>query len=236
MNCSSSLQAILSITLCLRPFSIILSLELPNSLQGQVELIWSAKVAEIWCLKHAILRWFYGIVSWLFEGMEINEFWYFNVLHQSLSLILRERGGINFEFEAETIYYFNLHWIFAIQFSHTLNLSELHIITILELMSLVLMHSDNGGISLCDIHNNEGLSLLTISIINLELFSIIEEGIAPGSMALGLNIAYLMGTAELVHCIHVIDRVIHFSVTDYTIVSMIFKGNFIYYAYFHIWV
>lgn len=101
---------------------------------------------------------------------------YLNIFDKTLSMICLEAGSIYFYLEAEAINHIDLSWWETVQLSHTLYFSELNMIAVLELVSLVFMDCDNDWIGLSCISNDERFSLFSISIINEELFSIIQEG------------------------------------------------------------
>ena len=80
---------------------------------------------------------------------------HFNILNQTLTDIGIELGGINMYLEAESIYDSDLSGRKGVQLSHALNFIEFNIVAILELVSLVLMHSHNERVGLSSINDYE---------------------------------------------------------------------------------
>ena len=105
--------------------------------------------------------------------MEFNFLRNFNVLDCSLSTVRSKASGINFEFKTKSIDNLNLCWREAVEFSHAFYFLELDVVSILELVSLVFVDSDDGRVSLSDVNNNKSFSFFSINIVDDKFFSII---------------------------------------------------------------
>ena len=80
---------------------------------------------------------------------------HFNVLNQTLTDVGIELGGINVYLEAESINDGDLSGWKGVQLGHALDFIEFNIVAILELVSLVLMHSHDEWVGLSSINDNE---------------------------------------------------------------------------------
>ena len=78
-------------------------------------------------------------------------------------------------------------------------------VAILEFVSFVFMHSDNAGICLGGINDNEWIGVFTINIIDLEIYSIVQEGETLRAIGLWKNEADLFITAEIINLNHIVN-------------------------------
>lgn len=134
----------------------------------------------------------------LLEAVVADLVGHFNVLNETLPLIGSESRGINVNLEAEAIDYIYLSWWQFIEFNHSFNFNKLYIVAILELVALVLMHSDNAGIGLSCIFNVERFGFLAIIIINIEIDAIVQEGETMRTVGLGKDEADLVLATEFI--------------------------------------
>jgi hypothetical protein len=109
----------------------------------------------------------------LFEAMICDFLCDLNIFHESLSLIGVEAGGIDLNLEAEAVDDLDLGGWQCVQLGHALDLHELHVVAVLELVSLILVHGDNAGISLGRCHHDEGLSVLTVCVGDTEIVTVV---------------------------------------------------------------
>lgn len=80
---------------------------------------------------------------------------HFNVLNETLTYVGIKLGGINMYLEAESINDGDLSGWKGVQLGHALDFIEFDIVAILELVSLVLMHSHDERVGLSSINDNE---------------------------------------------------------------------------------
>ena len=78
-----------------------------------------------------------------------------DILDEALSLIGVETGGINFEFEAESVDDLDLGRWESVEFNHAFNFDELDIIAVLEFVPFIFMYSDDAGVCLSGSNNDE---------------------------------------------------------------------------------
>lgn len=131
--------------------------------------------------------------------MEINILRNFHIFHQPLHSILLKLAAIDEQLERKAIDDLNLGRRERIQLLHALHLLKSDIIPILELMPLILMHSDDhvllvalrGG-------HDEGLGLLSVGVVDLEFGAVVEEGESAGAEVLGEDEAFGVGVAVFV--------------------------------------
>lgn len=109
----------------------------------------------------------------LLETVERYLLWYFDILGLSFSGVSCESGCINLQLEAEAIDHLDLGRRQTVQFGHALNLAELNVIAVLELMSLVLVNSDNSRVLLSDINYDEGFSFFSVCVSYHEFISVV---------------------------------------------------------------
>lgn len=96
-----------------------------------------------------------------------------DVFNDTFAPISIKGGCINVDFEAEAVNNSDLGGRELVELGHALDLAELHKVSILELVTLVFMNSNNRWIGLGCIHNNERLGLLTIGVSNGEVIAIV---------------------------------------------------------------
>ena len=109
---------------------------------------------------------------------------YFNIFNESLSLIGVETGRIDLYLEAEAVDNLDFTGWEGVQLGHSLYLHELHIVAVLELVSLIFVHGDNTRIRLGGCHHDEGLSVLTVGVSDTEVVAIVQEGETLGAVGL----------------------------------------------------
>ena len=105
--------------------------------------------------------------------MEGHLLGYLDILYYTLSSVSSKLGSIDFDLEAKSINYLNLCRLKPIQLNHTLNLSEMHVISILELVPLVFVHSHYARVTLRGVSYDEGLGVLAISVSHYEVVAIV---------------------------------------------------------------
>lgn len=120
----------------------------------------------------------------LFQAVIGHFLCHLNIFNESLSLIGVEAGRIDLYLEAEAVNDLDLSGWECVQLGHTLYLHELHVVAVLELVSLILVHGDNTRISLGRCHHDEGLSVLTVGISDTEIVAIVQEGETLGTVGL----------------------------------------------------
>jgi hypothetical protein len=81
----------------------ILLLELPDTAESDMKLLWAAEESQIWGLKHPILRRSNRVVNALLQAVICDLLRHFNVLNETLTDVGIELGGINLYLEAESI-------------------------------------------------------------------------------------------------------------------------------------
>jgi hypothetical protein len=109
----------------------------------------------------------------LFEAMIRHFLCDLNIFHESLSLIGVEAGRIDLNLEAEAVNDLDLSGWQCVQLGHALYLHELHVVAVLELVSLILVHGDNARIGLGRCNHDEGLSVLTVRVGDTEIVTVV---------------------------------------------------------------
>ena len=105
--------------------------------------------------------------------MEANFLGHLHVLNQSFSRVSTESSRVALELEAESINHFNLSGRQRVHLSHALDLLELHVVSILELVPLILVDGDYAWVSLLDINHDEGFSIFSVSVCNCKFISVV---------------------------------------------------------------
>lgn len=149
---------------------------------------------------------------------------HFDVFYQSFSTVRPKICSINLQLKAKAIDDLNLSRWQAIQFSHAFNFLELHIISILEFVSLVLMNCNNAWIFISCIDNNERFCFFSICISNNKISSVVQESETSWSISSTENKTDVSCSAEFVDFNLFINVFKDLSVAYYIIVSMIFKA------------
>lgn len=134
-----------------------------------------------------------------------------------------ESCGINFELEAESINYLDLSGWKWVELCHSLNFDELHIISILEFMTLILVDCNDARISLSSSHNNKWFGIFTICIGNTKIITVVEEGKTLWTVCLWKDKTDVFGADKLINFDHLVDAVEDLSVSYYMVMSMVFK-------------
>jgi len=150
-----------------------------------------------------------------------------DVLNKTLSLIRLHSRGIKLNLEGVGGSTNDLNGVFQfVNTIQTFNFSKFDIVTFLVTVSLILMHSNNSGVGARDVSNNEGFALLTISIINHKLITIIKEGVADGTKGLRCDETNSIVSAKFVDCNHVIHTTIEaISVNNNIVLEMLLHGK-----------
>lgn len=120
----------------------------------------------------------------LLEAVVADLLGHLDILDEALSLIGVETGGINFEFEAESVDDLDLGRWESVEFNHAFNFDELDIIAILEFVPFIFMYSDDAGICLSCSNNDKRLGVLAIGICDAEVITIVQEGETLGTIGL----------------------------------------------------
>jgi hypothetical protein len=107
-----------------------------------------------------------------------------HILNQSLSLVRGEIDRINLHLEAVTINYIYLSEWQAIELSHAFDLVELDVVSILESVALIFVHSDDARVSLRGIDDDERLGVFSIRIFDVEVNAIVQESETMGTVRL----------------------------------------------------
>ena len=148
-----------------------------------------------------------------------------NIFNESLSLIGVEAGRIDLYLEAEAVDDMDLSGWQCVQLGHALDLHELHVVAVLELVSLILVHGDNARISLGRCHHDEGLSVLAVRVSDTEIVAVVQEGETLGTVGLREDEAYVLGADELINFDHLINAVENLSVGNNMEISVVFKSK-----------
>ena len=95
------------------------------------------------------------------------------------------------EFEGETVDYCDFGRRESVQLLHSLNFFEGDEIAVLELVALVFVDSNHDVVfvALCGSYD-ECFGLFSISVVNLEFLTIIDERVSAGSKVLRKNEAF----------------------------------------------
>ena len=148
-----------------------------------------------------------------------------HVLNNTLSDVGAESSGVNVQLETITINDRNLSWWESVQLSHAFDFSELDEVSILEFMSLVFMDSDNSRVTLSHIHHDEWSRIFTISVVDNEAVTVVQENETARSECLAEDEASSLASAEVVslhNLVNVLEDLCH---AHYLVISHIFGGE-----------
>ena len=104
-----------------------------------------------------------------------------NIFANTLSYVVRETRGVQLKGEGEWSGLEHFSWLEIVNLSHTLDFSNLNIVTLVEGVPLVLMHGNYGLLSLLNVREHELTCVFTIGICNDVLLSEVGEGKACSS-------------------------------------------------------
>lgn len=105
------------------------------------------------------------------------------VLTNSLQLVVSEGTAIKLKSKGERSGLEHLGWLQVVDLGHALNFSDLHVVALVELMSLIFVDCDNSLLALFDVRNHKLVSILTISICNDVSFAKVRESKAVSTKA-----------------------------------------------------
>ena len=155
---------------------LVFLLELPDASQSEVKLLGAAEESQVGGLEHAILRGGSRVVNALLEAVIGHFLCHFDIFNEPLSLVGVEASCVHLHLETEAVNNLDLSGGKGVQLGHALHFDELHIVAILEFVTLIFVNGDNAGIGLGRCHYDEGLGVLAISIGDTEIVTIVKEG------------------------------------------------------------
>ena len=150
---------------------------------------------------------------------------HFDILNESLSLVGVEASSVHLHLETKAVNNLDLSGGKGVQLGHALHFDELHIVAILEFVTLIFVNGDNAGIGLGRCHHDEGLGVLAIGIGDTEIVTIVKEGETLRAVGLREDEPDVLGADELVDFDHLIDAVEDLSVGNHMVVCMVFKSK-----------
>ena len=190
---------------CLAWKSLMFLLEVPDGSQGDVKLLGAAEESKIWGLQHTVLRGGSRVVHALGKAVVAHLLGDLYVLDQTLSLVGGESGGINVDLETVSINDIYLSGWQAIELSHAFDLDELDVVAILELVALILMHSDDAGVGLGGIDDDERLGVFAIRISDVEVDAVVQERETLRTVRLREDESDFVLTTEIISLDHIIN-------------------------------
>lgn len=95
----------------------------------------------------------------------------------------------------------------VVQLRHTLHFGELHIVTVLERVTLVFMHSHNSLLVLRNVRHNKLLGLFAVSIVDLEFGSIVKEDVSAGTKSFSKDDSAAVSAHLFKHVNAVLDSI-----------------------------
>ena len=107
-----------------------------------------------------------------------------DVLNDTLSNVVTELCGVNIKLNPFNGCLTDFNRFCIVEFSHALNFSEDYMVSVLENVTLVLVHVDLGLFSFLNLHNDEVFGLFSIMVIDNVLVTIVNEGGAPWAESL----------------------------------------------------
>ena len=134
---------------CLAWKSDLLLLEVPDGSQGDVKLLGAAEESLIWGFQNT------RVIQALCKAVEAHLLGDLHVLDQTLSLVGGESGGINVYLETVSINDIYLSGWQDIELYHAFDLVKLDIVPILELVALIIVHTDDTGVGLSGIDDDK---------------------------------------------------------------------------------
>jgi len=105
----------------------------------------------------------------------------------------------------------DLIWAGTVDLDHTFNFLKFNIVSFLVDMSFVFMSCDHSFSTFLDHHNNEVFCLLTISISNHVLVSVVNESVTPRTEGLRRDVSASVSSASSVD--HFLAQ--NFSINDH---------------------
>ena len=113
--------------------------------------------------------------------MEEDLLWYFHIFNDTLTSVSSELCGVEKKLEAVRSIHENLDGSLAVEFSHTFYFYKVDIISILEWMSFVFVHSNDAFRSLGNVRDDEAFGLFSVFVSYFKAFTVIEENISCSS-------------------------------------------------------
>ena len=190
---------------CLPWQSTLLLLEVPDGSQRDMKLLGAPEESEIWRLQHTVLRGGSRVEQALGKAVVAHLLGHLHVLDQSLSLVGGETGRIHLHLEAETIDHIYLSGWQAIELSHAFDLVELDVVAILELVALILVDSDDAGVGLRGVDDDERLGVFAIRVIDVEVHAVVQESETMGTVRLREDESDFVFTTEIISLDHIIN-------------------------------
>lgn len=208
--------------------SSLIGVELMHSSQADVKVLTTASEQEscIWALNHhgsltgdwvkvAHGKW---VVLLILGDLDI--------LNQSLSRVGWPLTSIQVDLEREWSHHSSdLNRLSSVDLGHTLDLIELHVVTLLVAVALILVDGDHGLLLVGNRYDHELLAVLTISVVDSMLGAIVNEGIAEETKGLAQDEANVLFVAESVGIDNVLEVSQVLSVAHNVVVSVILKSQ-----------
>jgi len=123
----------------------------------------------------------------------------FDIFNNALSCVITESSWIQIDSNCKYSSFYNFSRLQSIYLSHSLNFSELDIVTFLIWMSFIFMQCYICLLSFFYHSYNEWFSCFSIMVCNNVIVSIVKECIAPWTESLGRNVANILFSAKLVN-------------------------------------
>ena len=164
-----------------------------------MKLLWSTEFCQIWRIQHAILSGRRWILIRLFPGVELHGGGHLLIFNNTLSSVISPARGVNIQSDSVNSSSGDLKRSLSIDLSHTLNFSELNIISFLVNVSFIFVNCNSSFGSFFYQSHYKLLRLFTILVCNYMLRTVVYECISPRPMNFRTNISNFLGSAPGIH-------------------------------------